>query len=509
MQDSAPKPAVKKRHRFHMPSAFTVLFIIIVIMAILTWIIPAGAYKTDSAGNIIAHTYHQVAAHPQGLWDIFMAPIYGMIGDKKTEGAIQVALFILVIGGFLGVVNKTGALNQGINSIVHRYHGREKKLIPILMILFAIGGSTYGMGEETIAFYPLLIPVMMGVGFDSIVAVAIALVGTQIGCLASTVNPFATGVASDSLHISMGDGLVSRLLLLVILVALSVWYVWSYAAKIEKDPKKSVVYDQREADMIRFDIKNFKQNPDPLTTRQKAVLWLFAATFVIMIVGLVPWTSLNSHWTGFDAFLKWLKGVPFLGNLIGQDATALGTWYFNEITMLFLLMSVIIMWVYHMPESDYIDAFMKGMGEFISVAMIVCVARGIQVIMDSGMITDTILYWGEMSLSKLSRSVFIIITYIFYIPMSFLIPSTSGLAAATMGIIGPIGKFAHVTGSAVITAYQAASGWVNLITPTSAIVMGALTIAHVNISTWWKWIAKLMLYIFIVTCVFLGILVLV
>jgi uncharacterized ion transporter superfamily protein YfcC len=189
-----------------MPSAFTILFIIIVIIAILTWIIPAGKYSTDKAGNIISGTYRAVASKPQGIWDVFMAPVIGMVGDEKTEGAISVSLFILVIGGFLGVVNKTDALNKGISSIVHRYKGREKQLIPILMILFAIGGSTYGMGEETIAFYPLLIPVMMGVGFDSLVAVAIALVGTQVGCLASTVNPFATGVASQTLNISPGDG---------------------------------------------------------------------------------------------------------------------------------------------------------------------------------------------------------------------------------------------------------------------------------------------------------------
>ena len=242
-----------------------------------------------------------------------------------------------------------------------------------------------------------------------------------------------------------------------------------------------------------------------MTKRQKAVIWLFGATFVIMILGLIPWTNLNSHWTFFDNFTKWLTGIPFLGNLLGHDMAPLGTWYFNEITMLFLFMSVLIMWVYHMKESEFMDAFMKGMAEFLSVAIIVAVARGIQVVMNNGMITGTVLHWGETGLHGLSQGIFIILTYIFYIPMSFLIPSTSGLAAATMGIIGPLGHFAHVSGSLVITAYQAASGWVNLITPTSGIVMGALAIAHVNISIWWKWMLKLMIYLFIVTCVFLGI----
>ena len=168
-------------------------------------------------------------------------------------------------------------------------------------------------------------------------------------------------------------------------------------------------------------------------------------------------------------------------------------------------MSVLIMAVYHMKESEFIDAFMSGMGDFLSVAIIVAVARGIQVIMNNGMITGTVRHWGELGLHGLSQTIFIILTYIFYIPMSFLIPSTSGLAAATMGFIGPMGHFAHVSGSLVITAYQAASGWVNLITPTSGVVMGALAIAHINVGIWWKWMLKLMIYLFVATCLFLGI----
>lgn len=495
----------KKKHHFHMPSAFTILFLIIILIAILTWIIPAGTYETNKAGNIISGTYKAVTNKPQGIWDVFMAPVIGMVGDKKTDGAISVSLFILVIGGFLGVVNKTNALNEGIGSIVRRYKGREKQLIPILMLLFALGGSTYGMGEETIAFYPLLIPVMMGVGFDSIVAVAIALVGSQVGCLASTVNPFATGVASQTLNISPGDGLVSRVILLIITITISIIYVYHYASVIEKDPTKSLVYNQRAEDEKHFLVKADPNDDHKMTGRQKTVIWLFGITFVVMILGLIPWSNLNSHWTFFDKFTKWLVNIPFLGDLLGHDMAPLGTWYFNEITMLFLFMSVLIMAVYHMKESEFIDAFMSGMGDFLSVAIIVAVARGIQVIMNNGMITGTVLHWGELGLHGLSQTIFIILTYIFYIPMSFLIPSTSGLAAATMGIIGPMGHFAHVSGSLVITAYQAASGWVNLITPTSGVVMGALAIAHINVGIWWKWMLKLMIYLFVATCLFLGI----
>ena len=347
---------------------------------------------------------------------------------------------------------------------------------------------------------------MISCGFDSMVALGIVIIGSQVGCLASTVNPFATGVASQSLGISPGNGLMSRVILLVITLGISIWYVYSYASKIEKDPKKSIIYDQREADLKHFDIDAMTREDVKMTGRQKAVIAIFGITFFIMVLGLIPWDSINKHFTFFNSFAKWITNVPFLGALIGKDLTPFGSWYFSEITMLFLFMSVLIMFVYHMSEKEFVNTFLSGMADFISVAMIVAVARGIQVIMNNGMITDTVLHWGEMGLQHLSSSAFSIIAYIFYIPMSFLIPSTSGLASATMGIIGPLGEFAHVAGNVIVTAFQAASGWVNLITPTSAVIMGALAIARVNISKWWKWIAKLMVILFVVTCVYLGIL---
>lgn len=494
----------KTKKKFQMPSAYTILFLIIIFVALLSWIIPAGSYSTDKAGNIIANTYRSVASNPQGILDVFSAPIYGMIGNDKTDGAISISLFILMIGGFLGVVNQTRALDDGIASIVTKFKGREKSLIPILMILFAIGGSTFGMSEETIAFYPLLIPVMISVGFDSLVAVAIALVGSQVGCLASTVNPFATGVASQSLNISPGDGLLSRVVLLIISTGISIAYVYHYASQVEKDPKRSYIYNQREEDLKRFALnaKNVDQNG--MTGRQKIVLAVFGLTFFIMILGLIPWDSINPNWTFFNSLAKWVQDIPVLGNLIGSHIVPFGSWYFTEITTLFLMAAVVVMFIFKMSEATFIESFMNGMSDFLGVAIIVAVARGIQVVMNDGNITATVLHWGETGLSNLGSAFFIIVTFIFYIPMSFLIPSTSGLAAATMGIIGPMGKFAGVDPSLVVTAYQSASGWVNLITPTSGVVLGALAIAHVNITDWWKFMFKLMVYLFISTVVFLA-----
>lgn len=492
----------QKKKKFSMPSSFTVLFLIIVAIAILTWFIPAGSYNTDDAGNIIAGTYHTVESHPQGIWEVFMSPVKGMLGTDTTPGAIEVSLFIMVVGGFLGVVTKTGALDAGIASIVKAYKGKEKKLIPVLMLIFAIGGTTFGMGEETLAFYPLILPVMVGVGFDTLVAVAIVLVGSQIGVLASTVNPFATGVASQALGISPGEGIIWRLILFIVLYAASTFYVYRYAVKVEKDPDASFVAEQKEKNIDHFKIHESQKELD---VRQKNVMILFALTFFIMILGLVPWTSLNQNWTFFERFNSFLVDIPVVGSLLGAGMVPLGEWYFQEITMLFFLMAVIIGLLYRLPEGEIVDAFMDGAKDLLSVALVVAIARGIQVVMNDGMITATVLHWGEEGLSGLSPVFFTILTYIFYIPMSFLIPSTSGLAAATMGIMGPLGGFSGVPQHLVITAYQSASGIINLITPTSGVVMGALAIARIDLSTWWKFMAKLIALVFILTCVILGI----
>lgn len=499
-----------EKKKFQMPSAYTILFIIIVLIAILTWFIPAGHYKVDDAGNIIAGSFTQVASNPQGIWDMLMAPVNGMLGIEAdgnipaTPAAIPISFFILMVGGFLGVVNKTGALEAGIASIVKRFKGKEKMLIPVLMILFALGGSTYGMAEETLAFYALIIPVMIAVGFDTVVAVAIVLVGSQVGCLASTVNPFATGVASQAVGISMGQGMGLRFFMLVVLTGISILYVYRYASKIEKDPTKSLVYKNREADIKHFDIASIEKQEN-ITQRQKWVNVVFFGSFIIMIMSLVPWDMLNKNFTFFNDFTAWITSVPGLGLVLGKSMVPFGAWYFPEITMLFIVMAVVVAFVYRMKESEFISAFLEGASDMIGVAIVVAVARGIQVVMNNGMITDTILHWGEQGLQGLSSSLFIILTFVFYLPMSFLIPSTSGLAAATMGIMGPMGEFANVSKDLVITAYQSASGILNLITPTSAVVMGALAIARFNIGTWWKFMAKLIVIQLVVIMIILGV----
>ncbi|NQN59906.1 YfcC family protein [Streptococcus suis] len=485
----------KVKKGFKLPSSYTILMLIIAFMAVMTWIIPAGQYQVDEAGRLVAGTYEKVAQNPQGIYDVFMAPVRAMLGHGATEAAINVAFFIIMVGAFLGVVNETGALDVGIASIVKRFKGREKMLIYILMPLFALGGSTYGMGEETMAFFPLLVPVMMAVGFDSITGVAIILLGSQIGCLASTVNPFATVVASDAAGVSVADGMIWRFVFFVVILLMGILFVANYAEKVKNDPTKSLVYKQREADMQHFNVTATQEVNAELSPAQKRVLWVFVLTFVLMICSFIPWEDLGV--TIFTQFKDWLIGLPFIGQVIGSSTAALGTWYFPEGAMLFGIAGIVVGLVYGMSEERLVKSFMFGAADIFSVALICAIARGIQVIMNDGMITATILHMGEEGLQGLSSQVFIILTYLFYLPMSFLIPSSSGLAGASMGIMAPLGEFVNVPASLVITAFQAASGLLNLVAPTSGIVMGALALGRVEIGTWYKFVGKLIVGIMI------------
>lgn len=482
-----------------MLNAFTMLFILTALVAVLSWIIPAGTYQTDADGNFIAGTYEAVKRTPQGLWDLFSAPIRGFLGTDKTEGAVQVALFILMVGGFLGVVNETGAIDAGIASTI-KNSKNTNVLIWILMGIFALGGSTYGMAEETMAFYPLLIPLMVGVGMDALVAVAIVLVGSGLGVLSSTVNPFATVIASDMAGISTADGIVLRLVFLVVTYIIGALYVSRYANRVKENPKNSLIADQIEADKQKW--SSDEDIPAP-TGKQKGVLWLFGLTFAIMILSLIPWAELRENWTFFETVTEKLHGMYFVGDLIGKSIPPFGTWYLVEISALFLLMSIVIAAFYGINEGRFVEVFLEGVNDLISVALICAIARGIQVVMNDGQITATVLHWGEQSLAGLSKGVFTTLTFLFYIPMSFLIPSTSGLAAATMGIMAPLGQFAGVAESIVVTAYQAACGIVNLITPTSGVVMGALAIANIDLGVWWKFMRNLIIIVFVLSIVLL------
>ena len=468
------------KKNFKMPTAYTILFGIIIVTAILTWVIPPGQYdyKESEGGTTlepIAGTYHSVEPNQQGIGDILLAPFEGFYN------AIDIALFVLIVGGFLGVVMRTGAIDAGISNIIRILSGKEKWMIPILMCLFGLGGTTFGLAEETIAFYPLLLPVFIAAGYDSLTAIATILIGAGIGTLASTVNPFATGIASGFAGISLGDGIVLRILQLIILETLAIIFVMRYAERVKTDPTKSYVYDMYEDNKKHFSYDDSDSKSLELTNKRKLVLTIFAIVFLIMIYSVIPFADM---------------GITFLPTL---------GWWFQELSALFFTGAIIIGLIYRLPEEELINGFITGASDLLGVAFIIGISRGITVIMNSGLITDTILYWGENSLSGAGSIIFIILTYLFYIPLSFLIPSTTGLATLSLPIMSPLADFTGVGRDLIVTAFQSASGIVNLITPTSAVVMGGLAIGRISYDRWLKFIWKFILLILIITIAILAI----
>ncbi|MBR5328821.1 MAG: YfcC family protein [Firmicutes bacterium] len=452
-----------------MPTAYSILFLLIIVVAIATWFVPAGEYDIfmDQSGveKPISGTYHQVESEAQTIGDVLLAAFRGFYD------AVDICLFILAVGGFLGVMMKTGAVNAGIFNIVRLLKGREMWMIPILMVLFGLGGTTFGMAEETIAFYPLLIPVFVMAGYDTLTAAAVILLGAGMGVIGSTVNPFATGIASGFAGISIGEGIGIRLLMLVLLETLAILFVLRYARMVKHDPEKSIVYKTRLVDAAHFAVDQDSDIP-VLTAKRKVVLALFALTFLVMIYGVIPFADLGIHF------------IPTLG------------WGFTELSALFLVGAVVVGIVYRLREADIADSFVAGAADLLGVALIIAISRGITVVMNDGMITATILHAGEEVLATAGSVTFSVLSYVIYLLFSFLIPSSSGLATLSIPIMAPLGEFAGVASSLIVTAFQSASGLVNLVTPTSAILVGGLAMARVSYVQWLRFVWPFLLVIF-------------
>ena len=460
--------------RFKFPSAYTILFILIALVAALSWVIPAGHYQmvmNETLGKEVpvAGTYAHVAAQPQGIVSVIMAPISGLYDpDTGQAGAIDVALFVLIIGGFLGIVNKTGAIDAGIERVTQKLSGREEWMIPILMGLFAAGGTIYGMAEESLPFYTLLVPVMMAARFDPLVAASTVLLGAGIGTLGSTINPFATVIAANAAGIPFTQGIWLRVALLVAGWLICVAWVMRYARQVRQDPSRSVVADKQDENIAHF-LGGKRQQDLAFTGTRKLILVIFAFAFAVMIYG-----------------------VAVLG------------WWMGQISGVFLAAAIITGLLARMSEEELTSTFIDGARDLLGVALIIGIARGIVVVMDKGMITHTILHSAEGLVGGLSSMVFINVMYWLEVVLSFLVPSSSGLAVLTMPIMAPLADFARVDRDLVVTTYQAASGIVNLVTPTSAVVMGGLAIARVPYVRYLKWVAPLLLMLTVLICLILS-----
>jgi len=519
----------KAKRGFKFPTAFTILFLVLVLVWALTFIIKPGSYAYVSCDGgtpkPIPGTFANTTVSlnfVNRLYDLWLSPVNGLHGIRTPSepipnppadiakagqqtcgatsngqpvtaeivtppadtgpynagdlaGAAAVFFFVLAIGGFITVTIRTGALDAGISRITQRFRTRGLVLIGILMLIFSIGGTTYGMAEETLGFYAIIVPVIVGIGYDRMVGVSLIMVGAGVGTLASTVNPFATGVASAGGDVALGNGIALRILMYLVLTAVSVLYVLRYARRVHAYPTRSLVPGSLEDVSVAAPAASLA----PITTRQKVVLWIVGLTFGLMIFSVIPWSDFSSS----------LEGIT-LG------------WYFPELAALFIVGAVIVGLVGRLGEEGTVNGIIAGAGDFIGAALIIAVARGVTVIMNNAYITDSVLHSLEALVTGLSAGVFAVVMYLINIPLAFLVPSSSGHATLAMPILAPLGDFASVSRAMVVTAYQSASGWVNLFTPTSAIVMGGLTLGKVRYDRYLRFVGPLLGILLVLTILF-------
>lgn len=480
-----------KKKKFEFPSAYTVLVIILLLAAGLTYVIPSGRFSKlsyDKAGNefiitdqeekvttepatqevldrlkinvsldkfteekikkpmAIPGTYKRIQQSPQGIIEIIKSPVTGV------ADSVDIVIFVLILGGLIGVINKMGAFDAGIAALSKKTKGREFVLVFLIFTLIALGGTTFGMSEETIAFYPILMPIFLASGFDAMTCIAAISLGSTIGTMFSTVNPFSTVIASNAAGISFTEGLTFRIICLVLASAISIFYIYRYTQKVRKDRTKSVVYEQ-DAEIREKFLGHFEKSlQSEFTLRKKLSLTIFGLAFPIMIWGV-----------------------------------SVAEWWFSEMSALFLVVAVIIMFISDLSEKESIGAFINGSAELVGVALIVGLARAVNIIMDNGFISDTLLYYSSHLVSNMSHTSFALFQFGIFSVLGFFIQSSSGLAVLSMPIMAPLADTAGVSREIVINAYNWGQGLMSFITPTGMVLV-FLEMAEVTFDKWLKFV---------------------
>ena len=486
------------------PTPYSVLMIVIIISAILTYFLPSGKYDTLEYNDLhkefiiksnnkeerlpatqqtltekgisidikkfeegkikkpisIPNTYQQRESKQQGISEIIFAPIKGIYE------AIDIILFVLILGGFIGTFNSSGTLNEGVGYLAYRLKGREGILIIMVSVLIALGGTSFGLAEETFAFYPILIPVFLAAGYDLLVPLAVIYVSSAVGTMASTINPFAVIIASDSAGVDWTTGIESRLILLIISLTVSIIYIIRYAEKVRKHPEKSIVYGVVLPEIYSA---NTPEKTTSLELSTKIELLVFALSFIVMIVGVSQWE-----------------------------------WWFQEMTALFLVAAVVIATLQRSREQQFISQFMAGARDLLSVAFIIGIARGVSFILNDGQISGTILHYATDLVQGMSPMVFLPMLMLVFGVLSLFIASSSGMAVLTMPIIGSLASVVGVEGHSVVNAYLFGMGIMGLITPTG-LILPSLAMVNINYKQWLQFCMPLVIIFAVVLTILLWI----
>lgn len=449
-------PAVKlpAKKGFKLPHTYVLIFSIIILVTLLTYIIPAGEFNRVIDANtgrtiVDATSFHKVESSSVGLLGMLTAIPRGM---KEASG---IAFFILIVAGAFQIIHATGTIETGILKTAKFLKGKEQLLIPLFMFLFSVTGAFMGFAEENLVFIPIAIALSRAVGYDALVGISLVTIGGAVGFNAAMMNPFTVGVAQGIAELPLFSGIGFRFVVWIVIGIISTIYIMRYGKKVRNDPNKSLVAALEKEEEAAQGSFAFSGN-HKLTLSQYLVLAVMASGFILIIYGVYQ-----------------------LG------------WYFNEIAAIFLGMGLLSGIIGKISPNDMAVEFVNGAKTLIYGALVVGIARAILVIMQDGMILDSIINGLSTQLVALPTSIAAVGMFFIQVCINFFIPSGSGQAAATMPIMVPLADVLGVTRQTAVLAYQFGDGFSNTIIPTASTLMATLAMAKVTYGTWIKFYWKL------------------
>ncbi|MDF9758249.1 putative ion transporter superfamily protein YfcC [Peribacillus simplex] len=431
-------------------NVFVLLLCILAIATLFTYILPAGEYariEADGRTTVDANSFKWIESAPVGLFDMIKAIHTGMVE------AGNIIFFLLIIGGFFGVLRATGTVDVLIGTMARKLAKREKLLIPVVMLFFAVGGSLMGMAEETLAYLPLIIPLALALGFDTITGTAIVIVGVMSGFTTAVMNPFTVGLAQGIAELPMFSGMGFRLILFVIVYLVSVLYIYRYAMKVKKHPSIGIYgkYTKEEA-------KNLLQSGAKLTARHKFILVAFLINYIVLAFGVIKFQ-----------------------------------WYMTEIAALFIVLTIVIGITGKLSADHIVNSFTNGSAALLGGALIIGVSRAILVVLNEGHIVDPMLHQVAESIQHIPALLSVAGMYSFQTLIHFILASGTGHAMLTMPIMVPLADLLDITRQTAVLSFSFADGIGNMIFPTATTLMAGLAIAGISWTKWAKWILPLVL----------------
>ncbi len=455
----------QEKKKFKIPHTFVIIFGILILVTILTWIIPGGQYDriVNSSGRTVvdADSFKYINSDPQGILDLLMAPLKGF-ADKA-----DVAAFILVVGGTFGIFQQTGAINAGIMKVVKRFEGKEILIIPVVVAIFSLGGAVIGMAEETIPFAAIFVPLALALGYDSITGMAMVFVGATVGFSSAMLNPFTVGIAKGIAEMPIKAGMGYRTVVWLIFTAVAATYLMLYARKIKKNPESSVMYDLDQKRRAELNLSSINEEIE-VSLRQKLIL-------LVLFLGL---------------------GLIIFGVLRYE-------WYIDEIAGVFIGLGILAGLINKMNGNEIAETFISGAKDIMGAAIIVGLANGIVILCNNAHILDTILYGLSRIIEPLPHLLSGYAMLIVQSIINFFVGSGTGQAALTIPIMVPLGELVDISREATILIYQFGNGFTDLIIPTSGTLIATLAITKIPFDKWGKWVLKFLVLIFILQLIFI------